>query len=100
MLNHSLSGYEPNQIGFGLTYTGVIVNPFIKKLIKAKRIIQKSLFVEDPSENLLPSEKIERYSRQVREMDDIDEANPDEVLRQSGFYDSSDKRCCINRKKR
>ena len=75
-------------------------------LRKLKEGIKESLFVK-PSYDfpLFASEKTHRLSQAA--LDALgkpgeleDEPSPDEVLRQEGFYDSTDKRCCINRAKR
>ena len=92
--------YEPNQIGFGLMHIGIVTNHVVKRLIENRRAIQEALLARDESEDLLSLKKIERYTKRIMEMDDIDEPSSDEILRSMGYYDSNDKRCCINRKRR
>ncbi len=48
--------------------------------------------------------RTERLSRAILDVfddtEDVEEPNTDEVLRQEGFYDSNDPRCCINKARR
>ena len=100
MSKDNFQEYNPNQIGYELMHIGIVTNTVVKRLIESRRAIQEALLIPDESEKLLPPEKIAKYTQRVMEMDDIDETNSDEILRQAGFYDSTDPRSCINRKKR
>jgi hypothetical protein len=44
--------------------------------------------------------QIERATLEAFNFDEMEVPSPDEVLRQAGLYDSTDKRNCVNRKRR
>jgi len=75
----------------------------IKLLRKLKKGAGIDSFVKPASEfTLFASQKTHNLSQAILEtLEELeDEPNPDEILRQEGFYDSTDKRCCINRSRR
>jgi len=46
-----------------------------------------------------PTSQVRRYERAINQIEEPEEPNPDDLLRQQDFYDSTDTRSCINRKK-
>lgn len=85
---------EPNQ-------NQIYADPEI--LRKLRQGTRESFFVKPmQSFPLLESKRTYDLSQAVFDaLEEFeDEPNPDEVLRQEGFYDSTDKRCCINRSRR
>jgi|WetSurMetagenome_2_1015567.scaffolds.fasta_scaffold1296241_1 hypothetical protein len=69
--------------------------------ISEKRRIQEML--ENPglgnTDGLnLSKDSVRKYDRFVSE-DSLEEADSDEILIENGFYDTTDKRCCVNRNK-
>jgi len=65
--------------------------------------LQYELIVKQQKESgrPIPRKIFKRVERAVLNIfSETDAPNPDEALRQAGLYDSTDKRCCINRKRR
>ncbi|VVB78334.1 Uncharacterised protein [uncultured archaeon] len=63
------------------------------RILRRLNTSDENLFLREKSFSQLKSEALELLS-------DIEEPDSDEILRQMGFCDSTDKRCCINRKTR
>ncbi len=81
--------FPPGTIGHGLEY-----NPLF---IQNPNFLPSS---EYPDETI-PPKRLERVEKAILDVfSETDIPNSDEVLRQIGFYESSDPRSCIRRKTR
>jgi hypothetical protein len=78
--------FPPGTIGHGLEYNPLFIqNP-------------NFLLPQENPEKTIPIKRLEKIERALEVFSETDLPNTDEILRQSGFYDSSDPRCCIRRK--
>ena len=62
-------------------------------------LAEQTLAHQTDAEIPISTRKLKKLELATLDASDLEEPNPDEILRQAHLYDSSDKRCCINRKR-